>query len=80
MININTQNKNFNLSTTEIDLDEIICYLSIKNISKIKSIEIKNTTLISLHSKQQNIIQTKIYAKKKNITLTNDITSFVLKF
>ncbi len=56
----------------EIDNNVMICYLRIKNISQIKSFEVRNTVLIDLYPEQQNIIQTQVLKKKKNLILTNE--------
>lgn len=71
-IKVNGVPKPINYLSKEIDTNVLICYYSIKDISKIKTLEISNTSLFNLNSEQQNIIQTNIYGKKQSLLLTNN--------
>jgi hypothetical protein len=71
-IKVNGKPKVINYLSKEIEANVLICYYNIKEIQKIKSIEIQNTALFELNSEQQNIIQTNIYKNKKNLLLTSD--------
>jgi hypothetical protein len=71
-IKVNGNPKAINYLSKELEANVLICYYNIKEIKKIKSIEIQNTALFELNSEQQNIIQTNIYKKKKNLLLTSD--------
>ena len=53
--------------------------LNLKDISKIKSLEVKNSALIELNSEQQNIIQSTIYGEKQSLLLTEETLSGMLK-
>ena len=71
-IKVNNQVKVINFLSKEIESNVVVCYYNVKSISKIKSIEIQNTTLFDLNNDQQNIIQLTILGKKKSILLTNE--------
>ena len=69
-ISINGQQKQLHYLSYELEGNVIICYYNIKDISKIKKLEVQNTVLFDFNSEQQNIIQTTIYGKKQNFLLT----------
>ena len=77
-VKINGQPKTINYINKETESNVIICYFSIKEVTKIKSIEVKNTALIELNNDQQNIIQTTIFGEKSNLLLTADVVSGIL--
>lgn len=79
-IKINGQQKPINYLSKELEGNVIICYYNIKDISKIKTIEIQNTVLLDLNSDQQNIIQTTIFGKKQSLLLTDGNTKGMLKY
>lgn len=79
-IKINGQPKSFQFVSTEVESNIIIGYYKITDISKIKTLEVKNTILMDLFSDQQNIIQSKIYGEKQSLLLTLDNTNDVLKW
>ncbi|WP_395048180.1 DUF6702 family protein [Flavobacterium sp.] len=78
-IKINGQQKSINYLSKELEGNVVICYYNVKEISKIKTLEIQNTTLFDLNSDQQNIIQTTIYGKKHSLLLTPDNVKGLLK-
>lgn len=78
-IKINGQQKTISFVSKELETNVLIGYYSIKDIAKIKTIEIQNTTLLDLNSQQQNIIQTTIYGKKESLLLTEETVSGVIK-
>ena len=78
-VKINGQQKNINYLSKELEGNVVICYYNVKEISKIKTLEIQNTTLFDLNSEQQNIIQTTIYGKKQSLLLTTDNVKGLLK-
>lgn len=69
-IKVNGQQKAINYVNKEMEGNVLICYYTVKEIPKIKSLEIQNTALFDLNEEQQNIIQTNIYNKKQNLLLT----------
>ena len=64
----------------EYENDVMICYLEIINIEHIKSLEITNTVLFDLYSKQQNIVRTNVNSNKKSFILLKGNDKGVLKF
>jgi signal peptidase I len=78
-IKVNGQQKSINYLSKEFEGNVIICYYNIKDVSKIKTLEVQNKVLLDLNSEQQNIIQTTIYGKKQNLLLTNENTKGMLK-
>ena len=78
-VKINGQQKTINYLSKELEGNVVICYYNVKEISKIKTLEIQNTTLFDLNSDQQNIIQTIIYSKKQSLLLTPDNVKGLLK-
>jgi len=78
-IKVNGLQKPIHYLSKEIETNVVICYFNIKDISKIKTLEVKNTVLLELNSEQQNIIQSTIYGKKQSLLLTEDNFSGMLK-
>ncbi|MEN9488690.1 MAG: hypothetical protein RL494_955 [Bacteroidota bacterium] len=78
-IKINGQQKGIHYLSKELEGNVVICYYNVKEIAKIKTFEIQNTTLFDLNSEQQNIIQTTIYGKKESLVLTVDNVKGLLK-
>lgn len=79
IIKVNKQPVGINFQNKEMEGNVLICYLTCKDISKIKTLEVKNTALFELDSEQQNIIQTTIYGKKESLLLVGDQPSGVIK-
>ena len=78
-IKVNGQQKPLNYLSNELEGNVIICYFNIKEISKIKTLEVKNTALLELNSEQQNIMQSTIYGEKQSLLLTEGTISGMLK-
>jgi hypothetical protein len=76
---INGKPKAYNYLSSEVESNVVICYLSIKDIAKISSLEVENSILIDVHSEQQNIIQFNNNGKKQNLLLSSSITKGMLK-
>lgn len=79
-IKINGKKKQVNFLSKEIDNNVVVCYLSIRDVAKISSIEIHNTMLLDLNADQQNIIQTSILGKKKSLMFEGEKDTEILKF
>lgn len=71
--------KNLYFANKEMEGNVLICYLSIKDVAKIKSLEIQNSVLHDYTEEQQNIIQTKIYNKKESFVFTSGNAKTMLK-
>ena len=78
-IKVNGQQKAINYLSKELEGNVVICYYNVKEISKIKTLEIQNTALFDLNSEQQNIIQTNFNGNKQSLLLTNDNIKGMLK-
>lgn len=79
-LKVNGQPKTYNLLSNEMDGDVLVCYLSVKEIPKIKSLEIKNSILIECFSEQQNIVNVTANNVKKSFLFTDTSTKQVLKY
>lgn len=79
-IKVNGQLKTLIFLSKEIEGDEIVCYSSIKGISKINSLEIYNTILTELFQDQQNRINITVLGSKNSFILTKTINSKIIKY
>lgn len=79
IIKINGKPKAVTLVNKEMEGNVLICYYSIKDISKIKSLEIYNAVLHDYVEDQQNIIQTTLYGKKQSFLFTPGNAKGLLK-
>lgn len=79
-VKVNGQTKTMNFLSKELDGDVLVCYLSIKDISKINSLEIYNSVLIDWIAEQQNIMHITAFGDKKSFLFTNTSTKQVLKY
>jgi len=80
ILKVNGQAKAMNFLSKEMDGDVLVCYLNIKDISKINSIEIYNSVLIDCFSEQQNIVHVTAFGTKKSFLFTETSTREVLKY
>ncbi|HEY0046803.1 MAG TPA: DUF6702 family protein [Flavobacterium sp.] len=80
IINVNDKPQHLNLISLEMESNVLICYISVKNVPRVKSLRIKNEILADYVTEQQNIIQTNINGTKRNLLLTAENTSGVLNF
>ena len=78
-IKVNGQQKQINFLGKEVEENVLICYFNVKDISKVASLEIKNTVLMELYE-QQHIFHTTILGQKQSVLLTNGNTVGVLKY
>lgn len=79
-IKVNGHSKSMNFLSKEMDGDVLVCYLNIKDISKINSLEIYNSVLIDWIPEQQNIVHLTAFGVKKSFLFTNSSTKQVLKY
>ena len=80
IIKVNGQSKAMNFLSKEMEGDVLICYLSIKDISKLKSLEVHNAVLVDWDSEQQNITHFTILGTKQSFLFTASSTERMLKF
>jgi hypothetical protein len=71
-VKINNQSKNYIFLSKEIENNVVICYLKVKDISKINSLEVENSILMEVYAEQQNIIQFDNNGDKNSLLLTDE--------
>ena len=79
-LKVNGQSKTMNFLSKEMDGDVLVCYLSIKDISKINTLDIYNSILIDCFAEQQNIVNVTAFNVKKSFLFTETSTRQVLKY
>lgn len=79
-IKVNSKSKPTVYLDKEVEDDVIILYHVIRDVSKINSLEIKNTTLFDFLPEQQHIIHTQISGKKLSALLTFENREELLKY
>lgn len=80
LIKVNGQAKTMNFLSKEMDGDVLVCYLNVKEISKINTIEIHNSVLIDCFSEQQNITHVMVLGDKKSVLFSENTIKEVLKY
>lgn len=75
LIKVNGELKTLTFLSKEIESDELVCYSSIKGITKINSLEIYNTILTEQFQDQQNRINLSVLGSKNSFILTKTIHS-----
>jgi hypothetical protein len=78
-LKVNGEKKAMNFHSKELENNVLICYLSIKDITKIKTLEIENSVITELYDEQQNIVQTNFNGEKQSLLLTSEKTKGMLK-
>ena len=76
---VNGQLKSLEFLSQENENNVLICYLRIKDISKINSLKIENSILTEVYPEQQNIIQFNNAGEKKSLLLTSSTKYGMLK-
>lgn len=79
-VKVNGQSKAMNFLSKEMDGDVLVCYLNVKDISKINSLEIYNSILIDCFAEQQNIVHVTAFGTKKSFLFSESSTKQVLKY
>jgi len=79
LIKVNGEQKSFIYLSNEIEANVLVCYFSIKDISKLNTLSIENSALMELYGDQQNVIQANIDGDKKSLLLTVDNFKGILK-
>ena len=77
-LRINGKFEEMNFLSKELENNVIVCYLNIKDIRKVSSVEVVNSILTELFPEQQNIIQYNNAGKKQNLLMTSEITKGML--
>lgn len=79
-IKINGKAQDIRFVTKEMEDDVLICYLKIKDVSKVQSLEVHHTMFYQVLPDQQHIIHTNISGQKKSLLLTASRPKDVLKY
>ena len=78
-VKINGQAKSYTFLSKEIETNVVICYLKIKDLAKVNSLEIENSILMEIYPEQQNIIQFDNNGEKQSLLLTEETFKGKLK-
>ena len=79
-LKVNGQLKPITFLSKEVDDDVLVCYSSIKGISKINTLEIFNAVLMDWSSEQQNITHITVLGTKNSILFTASSRNGMLKY
>ena len=79
-IKVNTKAKEVIFIAKEIEDDVMICYFKIKDVSKINTLELKNTIFFDYILEQQHITHIQMGSVKRSILLTSDNAEELLKY
>jgi hypothetical protein len=79
-IKVNAQARVMSFLSKEVEGDVLICYLRIKDVSKLKSLEVHNAVLVDWDSEQQNITHFTVLGDKQSVLFTASSTEKMLKF
>ena len=79
-IKVNGQTKPILFLSKEMEGDVLICYFSIKEIEKIKALEIYNEIITGGNSDQQNIMHFNILGVKNTLLFTESSSKGMLKY
>jgi exopolysaccharide biosynthesis protein len=77
---VNGQPKAFRFLSKETEGDVLVCYFSIKDISKLKKLEVYNTILSDWNSEQQNIMHFIVSGEKRSTLFTSSHKSEMLNY
>ncbi|WP_428230019.1 DUF6702 family protein [Flavobacterium sp.] len=81
IIKINGQSKPITFLSKEVEAgDVLVCYSRIKDVDKIKTIEISNTILIDWNAEQQNITHISVFGTKRSVLFTESSRKELLKY
>ncbi|WP_298120685.1 DUF6702 family protein [Flavobacterium sp.] len=78
-LKVNGEKKPLTFLSKEMENNVLICYLNIREISKIKTLEVENSIITEIYDEQQNIIQANFNGEKKNLLLTSETIKGMLK-
>lgn len=70
LIKINNKIVTYKYLSSEVENNVFISYFKVENLGTVKSIEVKNTSLLDILPTQQNIVQLTIDKEKSSLLLT----------
>lgn len=77
---VNGLPKTFRFLSKETEGDVLVCYFSIKDISKLKSLEVYNSILSDWNAEQQNIMHFTAFEEKRSLLFTSSHKSEMLNY
>lgn len=80
LIKINGKSKTINLANKEMEGNVLVCYYNVKDVTKIKQLDIDNSMLLELNDEQQNIVHTQIKGIKKSFLFSGNNSKSMLKY
>ncbi|RXR20664.1 hypothetical protein EQG63_01655 [Flavobacterium amnicola] len=78
-ITVNGKPKTIHFANKEMEGNVLICYYNVKEIPKIKTLEIVNSVLLDLNDEQQNIVHTTVLGNKKSFLFSGTNAKGLLK-
>ncbi|MDC8000768.1 hypothetical protein POV26_06950 [Aequorivita todarodis] len=79
-IKINGKSVKLDYIGKEYDTDMLVAYIEVKDVKKLKTIEIENKVLMEMFPEQQNIIHLKTSKSRRSLILDRDEPSGQLNF
>ena len=80
-IKINGQSKPITFLSKEVEENDVlVCYSRIKDVEKLKTIEISNSILVDWNAEQQNITHISAFGTKRSVLFTESSRKEVLKY
>jgi hypothetical protein len=77
---VNGQSKSFRFLSKELEGDVLICYFSIPDISKLKTLDVYNSILSDWNSEQQNIMHFSVSGEKRSLLFTGSHKNEMLNY
>lgn len=79
-IKVNGQIKPVQFLSKEMEGDVLVCYFSIREINKIKELEIYNAVITEGNSEQQNIMHFNVLGVKNTLLFSESLSKEVLRY
>ncbi|MES2811888.1 MAG: DUF6702 family protein [Bacteroidota bacterium] len=78
-IKVNGKLQVIHFANKEMEGNVLICYYNVKDIAKIKTVEIQNSVLLEFNDEQQNIVHTNFFGNKKSFLFSGTNVKGLLK-
>lgn len=80
IISVNGTPKTYKFLGKRYEDDVTVCYLEIKGVDKVESLEIENQLLYEIEEDQQNLVHVKVGKQRKSLLLVKENDKGLLKF
>ena len=77
---VNGELKSFNFLGKKYEDDVTVCYLEVKGVENVHSLEVENDLLYEIEEDQQNLVHVKINNQRKSLLLVKENDKGLLKF